>query len=232
MAGGADTLSSSRLRRLAEQDRRSAEQSEEERCDLCGVSIPPDHRHVLDLSKGELLCACRACSLLFDRSAAGGGHFRLVPDRCLRLLDFELSDLTWERLRIPVEMAFFFRSTAEERVIALYPGPMGATESQLGLEAWPELEAANPVLLGLEPDVEALLVNRSRGARQQWLVPIDHCYALVGLIRTRWKGLSGGGEVWEEIGRFFDELDRRAKPLGREEQRQNASAAASAAGGS
>ena len=70
--------------------------------------------------------------------------------------------------------------------------------------------AANPVLAELEPDVEALLVNRARGAREHWLVPIDDCYALVGLIRTRWRGLSGGEEVWREIDAFFDGPATRA----------------------
>jgi hypothetical protein len=53
--------------------------------------------------------------------------------------------------------------------------------------------------------VEALLVNRARGTRQHFLVPIDDCYRLAGLIRTRWRGLSGGEEVWKEIDRFFEE---------------------------
>ena len=46
-------------------------------------------------------------------------------------------------------------------------------------------------------------------------MPIDECYALVGLIRTSWRGFTGGSEVWEQIGRFFEELDRRAKPASR-----------------
>ena len=92
---------------------------------------------------------------------------------------------------------------------------MGPTESLLGLEAWDELEAANPILRTLQPDVEALLVNRALGARQHWLVPIDECYALVGLIRTRWRGFTGGKEVWQEITRFFDELDRRSRSQSR-----------------
>ncbi len=90
---------------------------------------------------------------------------------------------------------------------------MGATESLLGLDAWQALEAANPVLAQMEPDVEALLVNRARGARDHWLVPIDDCYALVGLIRTRWRGLTGGRQVWEEIGRFFEALNARSRIL-------------------
>ena len=80
-------------------------------------------------------------------------------------------------------MAFFFHNTQAERMMAFYPGPMGATESLLDLGAWETLEEANPVLVTIEPDVEALLVNRARGAREHWLVPIDECYGLVGLIR-------------------------------------------------
>ena len=166
---------------------------------------------MLDLRNRDLLCACQACTLLFDRSAAGGGHFKLVPDRILRLDDFELSDGAWERLRIPVDMAFFFRASSEERVMAFYPSPMGPTESQLGLDAWAEIEARNPVLELMTDDVEALLVDRARGERRHWLVPIEDCYGLVGLIRSRWKGLSGGKEVWTEIDDFFIDLDRRAR---------------------
>lgn len=205
------TIASSRLRALAQ---RSAEarESVQERCELCGEPIAAEHRHLLDLSTREAMCACRACALLFDRSAAGGGRYRLVPDRRLALADLELDDVSWEELRIPVDMAFFSFDSRAERVVAMYPGPMGATESLLELDAWDAIEAANPVLRSLQPDVEALLVNRARGARQQWVVPIADCYSLVGLIRTRWRGLTGGQEVWEEIGRFFEELDHRSRP--------------------
>jgi Family of unknown function (DUF5947) len=178
---------------------------------MCATPIGSDHRHLLDLRSREILCACRACGLLFDRRAAAGGHLRLLPERRLRLEAFELSDLTWERLRIPVDIAFFFRSSAEERVMAFYPSPMGPTESRLELDAWRELERANPVLESLESDVEALLVDRARGARRHWLVPLDDCYRLVAVIRTRWRGFTGGKEVWEQIDAFFDELDRRSR---------------------
>jgi hypothetical protein len=215
MAARTPTLASSRLGRLAQRSSAPAPHpSPEEQCELCGVPIGADHRHMLDIQARELKCACRACSVLFDRRAAGGGHYRLVPDRRLRLTDFELTDLAWEQLRIPVDMAFFFHSSPDERVVAFYPSPMGPTESLLRLEAWAELERANPVLAGLAHDVEALLVNRARGARAQWLVPIEDCYRLVGLIRTQWKGLSGGRQVWDEIERFFTELDRRSRRPG------------------
>ena len=60
-----------------------------------------------------------------------------------------------------------------------------------------------------------LLVNRVGMARgctpaEYYLVPIDECYKLVGLIRTHWRGLSGGTEVWREIGAFFAALKQRA----------------------
>jgi Family of unknown function (DUF5947) len=180
-----------------------------ERCDLCGEPVAPGHRHLVDVETRRLLCACRACTVLFDRHGAGGGHLQLVPTRRRRLEGFRLDDATWGRLGIPVDMAFFFYSSAAERVVALYPSPMGATESLLELEAWGELEAANPVLRELGPDVEALLVSRARGMHEHWRVPIDDCYELGGIIRSRWKGFGGGEEVWREIERFFDDLSAR-----------------------
>ena len=212
------TLASSRLRRLAQRET-EVRRATQERCDLCGAPVPHEHRHLLDAAKRELLCACRPCALLFSNQAASAGHYKLVPERRLRIDDFLLADLEWEQLRVPVDMAFFFHSSAAGRVQAFYPGPLGATESLLGLEAWEQLAAANPVLSTLAADVEALLVNRARGARQHWLVPIDECYALVGLIRTHWRGLTGGKEVWQQIGRFYDELDRRSRPASREDTR-------------
>ena len=131
------------------------------------------------------------------------------------LADFRMTDGQWEALRLPINLAFFFRSTAQERVVAAYPSPAGATESMLTLDAWEDIERENPILIEMEPDVEALLVNRVAHARgvtasEYFLVPIDSCYKLVGLIRTKWTGLSGGGEVWGEIARFFDELKPRS----------------------
>jgi hypothetical protein len=189
---------------------------DEEECELCGEPVDPGHRHVLDLRARRLLCACRACTILFDRDGAGGGHYRLVPERCRLVADFELDDALWSRLRLPVEMAFFFTSSTAGRTVAFYPSPLGATESLLELDAWAELEAANPVLAELEPDVEALLVNRTAGTHEHWLVPVDRCYALVGLIRTRWKGLAGGEEVWDEIRAFFAVLQRDAERVTRD----------------
>ena len=202
------------LRVLAQRSA-SRRDAELERCELCGAPIPAEHRHLLERASRELLCTCRPCSLLFDRDAAANGRYKLVPERRLAVFDLELDDVTWEELRLPVDIAFFVRSSAEGRVQAFYPGPMGATESMLRLDAWEALEEANPVLRTLEDDVEALLVNRAHGARRHWLVPMDECFGLVGLIRTHWRGFTGGREVWEELERFFDGLDRRSRPATR-----------------
>jgi hypothetical protein len=212
MPGTNGTLASSRLRRLA---RSSAAEREAqlELCELCGEPLPAEHRHLLDLESRELMCACRACTILFDRRAAGGAHYRLVPDRRWRLEGFALDDVDWADLRIPVEMAFFFRLGAEDRMVALYPSPAGPTESLLELDSWEDIERANPVVRELETDVEALLVNRARGARDHYLVPIEDPFRLVALIRTRWRGLTGGKEVWEEIDGFFEGLSRKAKTV-------------------
>ena len=216
-------MGASPLQRMAQ---RSAREREEalERCDLCSAPIAPEHRHLLDVTSRELMCACQPCSVLFDRAAAGAGgrHYRLVSDRRLRIEDFALDDVMWADLRLPVDMAFFFSSSEAGRVLAFYPSPMGATESLLGLEAWQALEGANPVLASIEPDVEALLVHRARGERRHYIVPISDCFELVGLIRTRWRGLTGGREVWEEIARFYDGLDRRARTTGRQDRKDRA----------
>jgi Family of unknown function (DUF5947) len=205
------------LRRFArEESEKAAKDSAREYCELCSEPIPPEHRHLLEVSTREMMCVCRPCSILFDRKAASEGRYRLIPDRHLFLEDFEMSDVQWESLRVPVDMAFFFYSTPAERVVAFYPSPMGPTESLLRLSAWEELERRNLVLKGMERDVEALLVNRVRGAREHFLVPMDECYSLVGLMRMRWRGLSGGREVWEEIGRFFEDLRGRSKTVRRE----------------
>jgi hypothetical protein len=208
----------SRLHALARRAA-AARETAQERCETCGAPIAADHRHLLDLASRELLCACRACAILFDRDGSGGGHFRLIADRRLSVTDFALDEVSWAELRLPVDIAFFFRHSGAGRVVAFYPSPMGATESLLSLEAWTALEAANPVLRTLQPDVEALLVDRARHGRPgfgHWIVPVDECYRLVGLIRTTWKGLTGGKAVWQDLARFFDDLDRRSHAVTKE----------------
>lgn len=179
-----------------------------ERCELCSAEVGEGHPHLLEPANRKLLCACDACAILFS---AMGAKYKRVPRRVSVLQDFRLSDGQWESLMIPINMAFFFHSTPDARVIALYPSPAGATESLLSLETWSDIERENPVLREMSSDVEALLVNRvgharGFGAPEYYILPIDECYKLVGLIRSNWRGLSGGTEVWQEIARFYDRL--------------------------
>jgi hypothetical protein len=217
MAGNDSFSAFSALRRFAQESggKEATKAPEgEERCELCGAGIPPEHRHLLEIATREISCVCRPCSILFDSEAASEGRYRILRDRLLYLEDFEMTDPQWADLRVPVDMAFFFYNTPAGRVTAYYPSPMGPTESLLELDAWEELVENNPVLEGMERDVEALLVNRARGASEHYLVPLDECYKLVGLIRTRWRGFGGGREVWDEIEAFFEDLRRRAKTAG------------------
>ncbi|MGH3740649.1 MAG: DUF5947 family protein [Micromonosporaceae bacterium] len=181
-----------------------------ERCELCAEPAPPEHRHLLEVSERRLCCVCRACSVLFDNPAAGGGRYLMIPNQRWLLRDFHLDDAAWAGLRIPVDMAFFFHDSAAGQQVAFYPSPAGAVQSLLPLATWQQIESANPVLGGLAADVEALLVNRARGAAEHFVTPVDDCYSLVGLIRRSWKGLSGGEQVWDEINQFFHQLRRSA----------------------
>jgi Family of unknown function (DUF5947) len=181
-----------------------------EHCELCGLALPSEHSHLLEPASRKLLCSCEPCAILF--SGQQGGRYRRVPREIESLPDFRLSDAQWEDLHLPINLTFFVESTPAQRVLALYPSPAGAVESLLTLEAWQALVEQNPVLSELEPDVEALLVNRMNGERAYYRTPIDQCFKLVGLIRTHWRGLSGGTEVWDEVARFFTSLRERSRP--------------------
>ncbi len=176
-----------------------------QQCELCSAWIADAHQHLIEVHARRLVCCCQACALLFGHNDAA--KYRTIPQRRDPLPDFRITDAQWDALAVPINIAFFVRSSARSGVMAFYPSPAGATESQLDLEAWQELEADNPVLAQLEPDSEALLVNRVETARAYYRVSIDHCYQLVGLIRAGWRGVSGGAKVWEAIHQFFDALE-------------------------
>lgn len=180
-----------------------------ERCELCAANVPAEHQHLVDPGERRLLCACDACAILFDEN--GVTQYRRVP-RDVRAMDGEIDELHWNGLGIPVNLAFFLRSSVSGDTVAVYPSPAGATESSIAETAWRDLAALHPALDTIRPDVEALLVNRSNGAHDCLIVPVDRCYQLVGLIRLRWQGLSGGDQAWQAIHSFFDELKERAIP--------------------
>ncbi len=178
-----------------------------EHCGLCSAALADEHPHLVEPATRRLLCACDACALLFDGPAA---RYRRVPRRVRALPDLRLSDEAWDALQLPINLAFFLHSTPAGRVVALYPSPAGATESLVAAEAWGTLAEDNPALRDFEPDVEGLLVNRIGESRDSYRVGIDQCYRLVGLIRSHWRGLSGGAMVWGEIAGFFAGLRERS----------------------
>ncbi|MDQ6933237.1 MAG: DUF5947 family protein [Candidatus Eremiobacteraeota bacterium] len=189
-----------------------------ERCELCAAPIGDVHSHLVDLTDRRLMCACRPCYLLFTPQGAAQGRYKAVPDRYLYLADFTITNVQWDELQIPISLAFFFFNSTSQNMAAFYPSPAGATESLLPLGTWEEIVAANPIIASLESDVEALLVFRKKDvAPQSYIVPIDACYELVGLIRKTWKGFDGGEEAWDGIGRFFHGI--RAKCSGVSPQR-------------
>jgi Family of unknown function (DUF5947) len=180
--------------------------SAQERCDLCHTTVPEDHRHMLHLVERRIVCTCEACWALYS----GNAEYRPTGSRTLFLDDFQCDAELWGTFQIPIGLAFFMRSTVTGGVVAFYPSPAGATESELSLDAWEALVARNPTLEGLDSDAEALVVNRISVPAQYAILPIDACYALVGLVKSRWEGISGGGAIEQAVPEFFAALRARA----------------------
>lgn len=176
-------------------------------CELCGTPAGPRHGHVVDIENRALKCACRPCFLLFTRPDAGAGRYRAVPERCHDDPAHPLTTVEWEALGIPVGSVFFLRGA--DGMSAFYPSPAGATECLLDLDAWAALAEEHPMLTTAEPEVEAILIHSTDSAVDYFLVPIDLCYELVGLVRMYWKGFDGGQEAHEQFDRFFADLRSR-----------------------
>jgi hypothetical protein len=191
---------------------RAAPEPAGERCEMCSETIPDEHQHVVNVAARQLMCACRACYLLFTDHTAEL-RYRAVPDRYLSFPDFALDRRAWEALQIPVGVAFFFTNSALGRTVAFYPGPAGATESELDLDAWKAIGGADPRVALLTDDVEALLVrvpDTENADPQSYLVPIDACYEFVGRLRMLWRGFDGGQEARAFIDDFFSRVAARA----------------------
>ncbi|WP_328332486.1 MULTISPECIES: DUF5947 family protein [unclassified Streptomyces] len=184
-----------------------------ERCEMCAEPVAPEHAHVVNLESRALMCSCRACYLLFTDEGAQL-RYRAVPERYLRFDGVPLDARAWDELQIPVGLAFLFRNSVQDRTVAFYPGPAGATESELPLEAWDSIVGAAPALAVLRPDVEALLIRRpGTGDGSCHLVPIDACYELVGRLRTLWRGFDGGREAHAAMDAFFTQVRDRSRTV-------------------
>jgi hypothetical protein len=196
----------SALRRLQMRQMPEGPQPIEANCDLCGTSMPEDHRHLLQLEERSIVCVCESCWAL----RSGDAEYRPTGSRVVWLEDLALPEELWARFRIPIGLAFFLRTG--DGVVAFYPSPAGATESELDLGVWDELVRLNPVLEDLGPEGETLIVDRmSRDGLRCAIAPTDEAYRLVGLVKASWRGISGGPEVGKAVARFFDELRERAR---------------------
>jgi Family of unknown function (DUF5947) len=197
---------------LAGQPGTQARQEAAERCELCSTEVAAEHGHIADLEAASLVCACRACYLLFTLPTAGRGKYRAVPDRYLHDPDRVMTPALWDRLEIPVALAFFLRATRSgDELTGFYPSPAGVTECRLDLQLWSELVADFPLLGVPEPDVEAALISRSDAGVEYFLVPIDACYELAGRMRLYWRGFDGGSEARESIAAFLANVRKRAR---------------------
>lgn len=177
-------------------------------CDFCSSVLFAQHRHLLEMSNRKIICACDACALRFEN--ANGGRFKLIPREGRALLNFELSQEDWDSLGFPIELVFIYKNGVSGAPMAICPSPAGATESPLPLDNWRTIIAANPDLEDLRPDVEALLINRTCQSRDHFIVPVNVCFELAGLVRRNWRGFSGGRRVWGEIETFFEQLRGRS----------------------
>jgi hypothetical protein len=196
---------------------RGAPQPAGERCEMCSEAIADEHQHVVNLEGRQLMCVCRGCYLLFTDTEAEL-RFRAIPDRYLAFPDFALDRRAWEALQIPVGLAFFFHNSTLGRTVAFYPGPAGATESELDLQAWNDIRTADGRVDAIAADTEALLVrvpDDDAASPQAHLVPIDACYEFVGRLRMMWRGFDGGQDVRNYINEFFEMLDDRSRVVDR-----------------
>lgn len=175
---------------------------------MCSALIGPNHRHLLEVARRQIHCACEPCAFRFQNVTEG--RFKLIPPDVRWLPDFNMSDSLWESLALPINLVFFRHDTLMGKVAAMYPSPAGATESLLSTESWSGLAADNPVLTEMQPDIEALLVNRVGQNRDYFLVPMDVCFELTGRIRLNWRGLSGGEQVWQQVNDFFSGLRQKS----------------------
>ena len=157
---------------------------------------------MLNLYERQIVCVCESCWAL----RSGEPEFRPTGNRTLWLEDFRLPEEIWAQFRIPIGLAFFMHSSVTKCVVALYPSPAGATESELHFETWNRLAEMNPVLkrpragrggADRQPD------GGHAGVRDRADRPLLHAR------RSRqgaWEGISGGSGVEQAIEGYFDDL--------------------------
>ncbi len=196
------------LRPLERYARRANERVAHAKCELCSMAIDEaEHRHVVDVIDRKLKCACRPCALVFEQDK---GRLRAVPTD-VRIAAEPFDAAQRDALRVPVGLAFFLRSSALARWVAIFPSPAGATEADVEDDAACILEDSAFARTARD-DVEAVMVRTNRDGRCDcFITPIDVCYECVASLRIHWKGIGGGDEAHQAI----DEIVERLRARGR-----------------
>jgi hypothetical protein len=174
------------------------------RCELCMRTLAAEHAHRLLADKRVLECLCDRCAFETPHEAP----WKVVAHKVERLPGFQMTATEWEALGLPVRLAFFVRRSDGAGVQAFFPSAAGATEAPLDKEQWAELSSKSPLLVDIEPDVDALLVHHAGGRELALLVSVDVCYELIGTLRVHWRGFAGGDEAWQALDAFMAKLTR------------------------
>jgi hypothetical protein len=167
------------------------------RCELCGESIADAHGHLFDEQERTLVCACQACQSCFPE----GTTARYVAIRsAVSELPSELDDATWQKLGLPIDLAYFVRGR-DGGFGAYFPSPAGAVRADLSPEAERWLADFVPDLV---VEKEAIVTRRRGQKREAYRVSIDRAFGLVGDLQRGWSGFGGG--LHTEIDRVFHAL--------------------------
>jgi hypothetical protein len=186
--------------------------SSQECCEICSTPLTGGHPHVLEYATRSLLCSCDPCARLFVDTRASNGRFRTIPDRVLSHTLATVDEALWRTIGIPVGLAFVVRESGSSTTRCVYPSPAGPVESEFEEGRWTALASVVPLARAVERDVEALLLRRRRdGALDCLVAPLDACYAMVGAVRTTWRGFDGGDEARRAIEEHVDSLLARGQ---------------------
>ncbi|MBB2941033.1 hypothetical protein FB565_000737 [Actinoplanes lutulentus] len=167
------------------------------RCGVCATRTSTGGLHLVDLAQRSLVRGCADCH-------QNPGELRPVPDRYLELPGEVTAQETWDDLHVPAGLAFVWR--ADDRLLVCGPAPDRAVEHDLPVTVWERMIKRHPAFATLRPGVEALIIRRA-GA---FLVPIDACYELAGLLRTSWRGFDGARDTRGSLTMFFAKLSANA----------------------
>ena len=155
----------------------------------------------------RILCACATCWA----QRSGDPNLRPTGSRVVWLEDFSLPDELWARLEVPIGLSFFMYSSSVEAMVAMYPSPAGATESELKLDG-----LGGPARRSIRSSSRSSPTPRrssSTGCPDQpsyVIAPIDECYAPRRRVKVNWEGISGGDAIERAVPTFFERLRQRS----------------------